>query len=369
MEMDTDAAFQQVRLYAVADLRFDPENPRLPRHIDGASEGAVLGWMLTDATLPELMGSIGSQGYFPGEPILIVPSDLTRPHEPPYLVVEGNRRLAATLLLLHPESAPVRRSTVEAVVNDARIRPDRLPALWYPRRQDVLDYLGYRHITGVQEWSPLSKARYLRQLVDEARATGGTVDYREIARKIGSRHDYVRRLLGGLTVFDRVQERDYYNLDGVDEPTVDFSVLTTALSYSAIASWVGVDVDGEADQLNDRNLKDLIDWTYRERAGGRTIVGESRNLSSLAKVVSQPEALTALREGSTLADAALLTDEPLEIFRQSIHDAQQALARARGQIHRVEPTPADLTLVSETVVLAKDLAAVVRTRLEGSDDA
>ena len=281
---------------------------------------------------------------------------------------KGIRRLAAWIFTrLHPEAAPTRRTTVEAIAAELKYRPDRLPALWYGQRQEVLDYLGYRHITGVQQWSPLAKAKYLRQLADAARRDGGNPDYREIAKKIGSRQDYVRRLLTGLTVFDCVEERDYFELDGVTEQSVDFSLLTTALGYSSIADWVGITEPDVSDSLDDGNLKDLIDWTYRERAGGRTVVGESRNLNSLAKVVTEAAALESLRSGSTLAEAALLTDEPHEIFRQSLHEARDGMSRAIDQSHRVEFDKSDLALLTDVLGLSRNLVTLMRARLEGSD--
>ena len=52
----------------VEELHFDPDNPRLPASVDGSDEQAVLDWMLQDAGLVELMGSIAVNGYFTAEP-------------------------------------------------------------------------------------------------------------------------------------------------------------------------------------------------------------------------------------------------------------------------------------------------------------
>lgn len=104
----------------VSQLRFDPENPRLPSNIDGHSEQAVLAWMLEDATVLELLGSIGEVGYFPGEPLLVVPA---ADGNDVYIVVEGNRRLSAVKLLLNPESAPLRKNAVREAAKAAKNRP------------------------------------------------------------------------------------------------------------------------------------------------------------------------------------------------------------------------------------------------------
>src|SRR5258707_273166 len=99
--------------------------------------------MLVDESLVELIGSIGEQGYFPGEPVLVGPVGADRPG-PPSLVVEGNRRLAAVKLLANPGLAPVRQQTVERLASEAHSRPLVLPALVFDSRDEILDYLGYR---------------------------------------------------------------------------------------------------------------------------------------------------------------------------------------------------------------------------------
>ena len=87
----------------IEDLIYDPKNPRLPSSlVKGDNEKDVINWMLSDAAILELMGSIGEKGFFPAEPLLVVKS---AEKEGKYIVVEGNRRLTAAKLLKHPELA------------------------------------------------------------------------------------------------------------------------------------------------------------------------------------------------------------------------------------------------------------------------
>ena len=112
---------QEIKWAPVESLEFDPENPRLPASVDRSDPSAVLRWMLEDASTLELMGSIGAQGYFAGEPLLTVRRNGS------WIVVEGNRRVAAVKLLLHPEEAPSRRRAVAQVVDASKSRPRNLP--------------------------------------------------------------------------------------------------------------------------------------------------------------------------------------------------------------------------------------------------
>ena len=207
----------------------------------------------------------------------------------------------------------------------------------------------------MKEWDPLAKARYVRQLVERASEEGLEVDLAEIARKIGSRRDYVERLLGGLRVHEHVAEKNFYELRDVDESVIDFSVLTTALSYEAISDFVGLRGGGDtASKLNDQNLKDLVDWTYRERPSGTTVLGESRNLRKLAEVVKSDRALEALRGGATLDAAAEFSEEASVVFRGALNAAIGSLSTARDYVHRVNaPARADVDSASEASRLAK----------------
>ncbi len=350
----------------VSELQFDPENPRLPQSARRDST-AILTWMLSDGAIIDLMGSIGAQGYFGGEPVLVIP------RERPHTVVEGNRRLAAVRLLLRPEEAPTRQRAVADVAAAAIYRPERIPVLKFDQRAEILDYLGYRHVTGIREWGPLEKARYVDQLITRMRDGDQEVDYRELARRIGSRTDYVRRLMDGLAVYKHAEERAFYDLPGLDEKPMEFSILSTALGFNKLADFVGLapedrDSDYRTLQLNDANLKELLAWMFVERPSRGTVLGESRQLARLANVVAEPRALSALRQGEPLAVAAMWTDEPQIQLRDSLFEARARLERALQRAPQVRVADQrDLDLLNEITRIASDLRTLLRQRLDDRD--
>jgi hypothetical protein len=354
---------RQIEFAKLDSLLYDPDNPRLPEDLP-RTDSAILGWMLEDASIVDLMGSIGAQGYFPGEPLLGVGKDGA------FLVVEGNRRLAATKLLADPSLAPTRKQQVRRAAADARFRPSVLPTLRFDNRDDILDYLGYRHVTGVKEWEPLAKARYVKQLVDRAERHGGHVDMTSIARKIGSRRDYVERLLTSLKLYEQAAKRQFYELEGVDKESIDFSVLSTAVSYEAIAQWVGLesptDTKGKA---NDDRLKLLIEWSFKELPSGGTALGESRHLTTLAEVVKSERAVDALENGATLAQAAEFSEEARVAYRRAMREAQAALERARDHVHRLEaPSELDVETAQEVFTIARFIRSGIEERHRSGDD-
>lgn len=134
-------------------LLFDPQNPRFPRPGTGDNDGDAIRWMLDNANIIELMNSIGEQGFFVGEPLVVVPSKEIGKFD----VVEGNRRLTAVRLLRNPELAPTKKKSVQEASDAAAFKPDELPCLQFNKREEVLHYLAFRHVTGVQAWKPLKR--------------------------------------------------------------------------------------------------------------------------------------------------------------------------------------------------------------------
>ena len=320
-------------------LDFDSLNPRLPNYLNKGDDGEVIDWMLKEANIVELMGSIGTQGYFEGEPLIVVPSKTKAKH---FEVVEGNRRLTAVKLLHNPELASTRKAAVSEAAKAAQIKPVKLPVLEFESRDEVLRFLAYRHITGIEPWNPLQKARYLKQLAasgdfkklkkDELR--------KRLAKEIGSNSNYVARMMAGLAVYDAIQDANYFDLPGLDEKKVSnsYSLLTTALTYSAIAKHIGMEgpTDDEIRGLDKKHLKELTSWIFEENSEHQTRLGESRNLEKLARIVAEPKALEKFRGGRPLAEADLLTSGPHDAFRVSLSEAKARLETARDCVQMIE---------------------------------
>ncbi len=193
---------------SVADLVLDSENPRLPKSMSNKSEKEIINFLLSDASLIELMLAIGKNGFFEGEQLLVVPDDGGK-----YLVVEGNRRLSAVKLLHNPDLGEIYKSKITQVLKetDENNIPDEIPCLVFEKKDDILKYLGYRHITGIKSWKLLEKARYLAKLKDDYFPSDSINDAsREIAKMIGSRKDYVIRILAGYRLYEVIEKNGFY---------------------------------------------------------------------------------------------------------------------------------------------------------------
>lgn len=309
----------------IDQLVYDIENPRIPQSIKQENEESVLEWMINKENVTDLMYSIGEKGFFPGEPLLVVKNDAGQ-----YVTVEGNRRYTATYLLQYPEKAPVRKSTILDIAETAKCRPDRLPVVVFGSREDIVDYLGYRHITGVEPWDALSKARYLKQLYDRL-GDGMTASekYRALARQIGSRSSYVRQILVGGRLVDVIEGQDYFDIRDLSDQTFEFGSFYTAIVKPNIAQYIGLNIDDDdpLEYLDEEHLRDLVSWMFEKNGENQTRVGESRNLNRLNKILDPrySKALMAFKNGTTLSAAADLTDEADEIVSKKISESLDAI--------------------------------------------
>jgi hypothetical protein len=330
--------------------------------------------MITDAGLLDLIGSIAAQGFFPGEPLLVSPDDSKGEN---WRVIEGNRRLAACLLLSNPSRAP-RRSQAIAEVARRGHKPTRIPCLKFNTRDEILEHLGYRHVTGIKEWEPLAKARFLEQSYRKAKGTKRT-RLQTVARAIGSRSDYVGRLLTALAIYERIEQRRFFGIPNLSERTLSFSLLSSALAYIAIVEWLGLKTsqDLDIDTLHEANLELLVKWMFeredaypgarRDGDGKRTRLGESRNLGTLAAVVENPTARDALISGQPLETAARIS-QGSEAFQEYLQSALQNAQFAYQEIgEHLKVTDEHLTKARRLDRQAGQLKRAIAERL-GEDE-
>lgn len=313
-------------------LDFDPENPRFfdTGGNTPSTTDAALRRMFEEENLEELVGSIGQQDFFPGEPLLIAPNPRSNGR---YIVVEGNRRLAALQVLSGSIPNNQMPNSLAALAESANFHPAAVECFEFPSRRDVLKYLGFRHISGPRRWEPLAKARYLADLIKNFYATLALEEQlRAVAKDIGSRRDYVAQLLTALNLYDRAKAARFYGLQRVDEFDISFSLLSTALSYTNIVSFLNLPRRDAVlvDTVNDNHAKELLSWMFAQDQRGETVLGESRRLKELAAVVGSEVASAELRKHNNLDQAYLFTSGPADAFASLLATAESSISDCLG---------------------------------------
>ena len=347
---------------SIDSLAFDKENPRLPSSVRGQREARLLDYLATETAIEKLMSSIGENGFFPGEALVAMPSNSK------YIVIEGNRRLAALKLLQDPTQ--VSRRSIHFEAGQARHKPTIVPVFSVNTREETLEYLGFRHISGVQRWDPLAKARYLKSLFDRTKGEPNE-RYNFLAREIGSTSSAVRRNLDALAAYQIIQQNDFYDIADVTEESFHFGTFYTAVSNFDIANFIGSRDDAtpthpivNADTLNTETLGELIKYCFERDSRGDTILGESRNIPKLGTVLSDSRSLTALRMGQSLDTAYRLTPHGRDDFVRHMNQAIEELKQANANLYAVddEDQPAKdlVTEVIKIVQLASDRLGITK---------
>ena len=336
-------------------LEFDKENPRLPKTV-APKDSEIIKYLASKTGIADLMTSIGVNDFFPGEAIVVTPSQ-----DDKYTVLEGNRRLAALRLLQNPEEAGNIRSITRAA-EEAKYKPTKIPVHVVESRDDALQYLGFRHISGVQRWDPLAKARYLKLLFEQL---SGEPEQRciEVAREIGSKRDAVRRNLDALAAYEAIEKSDFFRIEDLDEGSFQFGVFYTAIGDLEIASFVGVREDGEStypivrpESLKKKPLKELTEWMFKKDIHGSTILGESRNIGKLSAVVANSNALEKLRQGVSLDSAFSATVDNRKVFLGDITRATEHLKLANSNLHSVSSNDQEAVEIVREAMEVLDIA-------------
>src|SRR5262249_25715219 len=143
----------------VRDLLFDTENPRLAEYgvTKSTSEDEILAILWEAMDVKELVQSIAASGYFPHEPLIVV----ERGNK--YIVIEGNRRLAAVKVLRSDSLAQQHGWDIPHISKAAKDKLEYLPVI-VSTRKDSWRPLGFKHVNGPAKWSSYAKATFIAEV-------------------------------------------------------------------------------------------------------------------------------------------------------------------------------------------------------------
>lgn len=319
------AISKQLNYVHLRQLRLDPLNPRLGRDKRrvGLNQEQLLEEM-SNWTLDELVDSFARAGGFWTQDALIVTAEPpVENEEQKYLVIEGNRRVAALKLLygaLAKEIDPPHWLAQRLEAFHPDLEDDifaSLPVLIADSRDDVAAYLGFRHVTGIKQWRPAEKAEFITNLVDQYGHT-----YRDVAREIGSRSDTVRQNYTAFKMLLQMEEIENFDWSEVEER---FSLLFLSLRSEGTREFLGVELVGEkpahAQPIppeKKESTKEFVGWLFGTKEE-RPIVKDSRNVDKFGEILGEPRAVDYLRStpkpefetAYSLTESADLVIEPL----------------------------------------------------------
>lgn len=170
-------------------LLLDPKNARIPANRRSEEQRRLLHELLETENIKDLAASIAKLGLFPNERLVVMP-DTRRGR---YVVLEGNRRLAAIKLLLNPDLAPTTPlvSYFRRLAERADLRSlSQLEVVVVPNRLAAAPIIAALHTREAKRrWSSLQQARFYRELVDEGKTAA------EVAEDLGVTLGHVQSYL------------------------------------------------------------------------------------------------------------------------------------------------------------------------------
>lgn len=318
-----------VTLIPVDELHFDRHNPRLSEYgIDSSMPESEILKILWDAMdVRELVQSIAASGFFPHESLIVAIENQKK------IVIEGNRRLAAVKVLLNNELAGKNGWDIPAISNEAKKNLEKLPAITSDRK-DSWRFLGFKHVNGPAKWSSYAKAAYIAEVHRNYQ-----IPLAEIANQIGDRHNTVQRLYRGLMVLEQAEQAKVYDRDDRFRQRLAFSHLYTGLDYEGIANFLNIapkesETSTPVPADKQKELGELCTWLYGSKKQQLPPVVETQNpdLRRLNAVLTNREAIAALRAGNELSKAFEISRPPTALFEEALLAAKRDLTSARATL-------------------------------------
>ncbi len=334
------AISKKIQYASLEEFRLDSENPRLGDLFAGKipAQKQILDEM-EDWKLDELAISfLSSGGFWVQEALLAIQEKVGA--KTVLTVVEGNRRLAALMRLRELTDATAVKSAkwrqIAALAAESPPSEDlfeKIPYLLVDSRRDVDEYLGFRHVTGIEEWHPAEKAAYIAKLVDER-----GMSYDEVMRKIGSKTPTVRQHYIAYRLLCQMREADVLPDDGIQNR---FSVMYLSLRTPGVQQRLGINVNADphaarkpVSKAYEDVLPDFARWLFGDEENG-PLFSDSRQVDTFGAILESDQAFDYLRrtKDARFDTARRLAGGDLPETVENVKKASEHIRLALSQAH------------------------------------
>jgi hypothetical protein len=334
----------------VDDLILDSRNPRIPEEKQSLLEEDLIAFVAQEYNAIAIAESIASHQYFSSEPLIAIPNK----DDGRFVVVEGNRRLAALKLLLHPalrEKLPNRHEWDAISTTNV---PQEVPVVIVKTRREVAPIIGYRHISGIQPWDAYSKARYIAAQVE------GGLSFKQTAVEVGEKISEVRSNYRNYRIAEQVADL------GVDSEALSgmmngFGIFTRAMQSGKLRDFIGAPSPDEVSTTKrpippkKRDaLKELVGFLF----GSRAVLDDSRDLTRLGKVLTSAEGLKVLRRERNLEEAHIASGGLRDRLIGRLADSARNLRAAKDDMPKYRKDAEVKKLIAECKEAIEDLEAI-----------
>lgn len=347
----------KTKLLSVASLHLDQKNPRLGRETSSRAPRDIVQYLFLHDKAVDVAESIAIRGYFPNEPLLAIREDDR------YVVVEGNRRLAALKALREP--GLLEGSIARRVERLSRRLTDRdmlsmVPVTIAPDRRSTDRQIAGRHVgTPVLAWQAENRASFILEKLEEgytnselsdelgftsadiqkARLTRGIADMArslELPDEIKAKLENPRANL--FTTLERVFEstvgRDYMKV----EPDADHGIRgkTSKAEFAKAFKKLVTDVALGKESSRTLNSNENIEQYFRERWTASELPAQRRGTfipadlidgRSVASLVREPK--PAPRKSSQISQTVVPSSLKVRVDSERLIDIRRELVKLK----------------------------------------
>lgn len=287
---------QEIHFAKLEELYLDPMNPRLGRSNRGLelSQERILD-LMEDFNLEELAVSfLEGGGFWINEAVLVVRERIYGQDR--LIVVEGNRRLAALILLTNSYKGNPLNQKWRAIAKSAEPPPNlfvEIPYILADSRNEIQAFLGFRHVTGIKEWDPDEKAEFISKLIDEQGKS-----YEQVMRLIGSKTPVVRQSYIAYRLLIQIEN----SVEGFSRNQSEnrFSVMYLSLRTQGVQRFLQIDIQADPERAKTpvpethiKNLSNFALWLFGTESQP-PLFTDSRLTDKFGEVLESPTAVEYL---------------------------------------------------------------------------
>ena len=153
----------------ITNLFLDQQNIRTP--LSDADQNALIRDMFTNEDAFELVKSYLLNGIFPDEfPIVI--DENSR-----FIVIEGNRRLAALKAIIEPDIVPSWKKRIIHLISTSKFNFEKIRVVIAPNRDAAIKHIANKHTINYRKpWKPLREAYFFKSQIDNGKSLQELID-------------------------------------------------------------------------------------------------------------------------------------------------------------------------------------------------
>lgn len=263
----------------------------------------------------DLIGSFKANGILKVDNILVKELDQGN-----FLVIEGNRRIAALKELLEDHEKGYDTGKLDQDFLTSKKVEVVLFKFDGNESESYLMLMGLRHVTGIKEWGDYEQSELVYEL-----NTLYNLTFADIAEKLSIGVPTVKRRVNTFVALRLYkQDEDYGDFFSASISPIFYEVM----SSPDLRSWLGWKEDSKEFENRD-HLRRFFSWVSPGEDKKDPIIATREDVRTLKKLIGDPEALGILEESRSILEAY---ESSVTVTKEGVKKAIQTIAKSVGKI-------------------------------------